>query len=809
MQHKRNGARKTTANSLGRLAKSARTTKAPGHLAARKRKTDRSENVRMSRKLMRMAIDTANEAMFTVGPDGRFLDVNQTTCQRLGYTREELLQLSVWDVNVKQTADNWNSYWQELKENQRLVVESRHRTKSGRTFPVEISKFFFKCEEGEYIFAFCHDITERKRVEQALHESEERFQQIASHMQDVLWMTSPDGQTIHYVSPAFETLFGRSCESVYENTSSWIEALHPGDRSRVVTSFRGNLIHGTFDETFRVIQPDGSLRWARATGFPIRDHEGKVHRIAGVTRDITVYKQYEAALESAKAAAEAANEAKSRFLANMSHEIRTPLNGVLGFAEVLRRGVGTEEQRQLYLENITTSGRHLLTLIDDILDLSKVEAGHMEFECAVCSPHQIISDVLSVLRVRAQEKGLQLEAIWQSGVPETIFTDAVRVRQLLMNVIGNAIKFTERGGITVTASISPANDEPRFLIEVRDTGIGIAPDRLESVFRPFTQADSSITRRFGGTGLGMAISRHIARGLGGDVTVDSTLGVGSLFRLTIETGSLEDVRILSEPPSEAFNACKSSGAKTKNECNLAGVRVLVVDDGETNRDLIELVLSNAGANVICVAHGQQGLLAVTQHPIDLILMDLQMPVMDGHTATQRLRTQGFTQPIIALTAHAMRGDMERCLSSGFSGYLSKPIDIDLLIHTVKDSLSVLSHAPNTTSASIDSLPPQNREGTRIKSSLPDRPEFRRIVSSFVDGLSNRLDALQQAMADEDLDGVAEWAHWLKGAGGTVGFDCFTEPARRLEERARQQRPDLIPASVSELTELAGRLEVET
>jgi PAS domain S-box-containing protein len=758
----------------------------------------------MSQRLMRMAIDTASEAMFTIGPNGQFLDVNQTCCERLGYSRDELLNLSVWHINVERTADDWDSYWQELKEQQRLVVESRHRTKSGRTFPVEISKFFFACEEGEYIFAFCHDITARREVEQALQESEERFQQIASHLQDILWMTSPDGQTIHYVSPAFETLFGRPCSSVYENPASWAEALHPEDRARVVDSFLRNLVSGEFDETFRVVQPDGSLRWVRATGFPIRDRDGAVHRIAGVTRDITVYKEYESALESAKAAAEAANEAKSRFLANMSHEIRTPLNGVLGFAEVLRRGVGTEEERQVFLENIMTSGRHLLTLIDDILDLSKVEAGHLEFERAVCSPHQIISDVLSVLRVRAQEKGLHLEANWKSGVPATITTDAARVRQLLMNVIGNAIKFTERGGVSVTASVSPEQDEPRFVIEVRDTGIGISPDRFESVFKPFTQADSSITRRFGGTGLGMAISRHIARGLGGDISLESVPDQGSTFRVTLETGSLQGVEILTEPPSEAFST--STERDPQNERCLEGARILVVDDGETNRDLIQLVLTNAGARVTCAIDGRDALSAVGREPIDLVLMDLQMPVMDGFTATRRLRGQGYSKPIVALTAHAMRGDADRCLSGGFSGYLSKPINIDRLIATVRDSLSKAT-SPNE--LTVSSSASREASASRIKCSLPDHPTFRSIAASFRESLINRLDALELALADQDFQRIAEWAHWLKGAGGTVGYSCFTEPARRLEEHAKSQRLELIPTSVKELAALAGRLAVES
>jgi signal transduction histidine kinase/DNA-binding response OmpR family regulator/HPt (histidine-containing phosphotransfer) domain-containing protein len=564
--------------------------------------------------------------------------------------------------------------------------------------------------------------------------------------------------------------------------------------------------------------------------FPLPDR-----CVALAFENVTERRQKEEELQRMREQADAANQAKSQFLAHMSHEIRTPLNGILGFAELLRRGTRSEEQRAMFLDTIRSSGKHLLALIDEVLDLSKIEAGRMDFEHVRCSPHQVISEVLSTLRVASQQKGLSLECRWISRVPETIVTDPYRLRQLLMNVVGNAIKFTETGSVKLLVSVEAEKPEPRFLIEVHDTGIGIAANQLPRVFQPFNQADGTITRRFGGTGLGLAISQHIAHALGGEITIESGLGRGSVFRITLETGSLDGIKFLEEPPTEALTY---SGKKKSRTKDLASARILLVEDGETNRDLIKLVLSEAGASVVCAENGQLGLETATRESFELILMDVQMPVMDGYTATRRLREQGCTTPIIALTAHAMRGDEQKCLDAGCTGYLTKPVDIDLLLRTVAEALTH-THSDGETSVDMpleatdkdesdhrvvvfqaDSAEAKHRghqgpirqlESTdAITSKLPtNRPEYRRIVENFVDKLQNKLDAMQVAFDAADLDELAELAHWLKGAGGTIGFDCFTEPARQLEQLAKRHETEQICDSIRGLNELASRIAVST
>ncbi len=503
------------------------------------------------------------------------------------------------------------------------------------------------------------------------------------------------------------------------------------------------------------------------------------HRIADRTfllqEEIEHRKRIQIELVKAKERAEAASQAKSSFLANMSHEIRTPLNAILGFADLLRCGNdrNDEAERQDFLETIHHSGEHLLTLVNDILDLTKIEAGQMDYEQLRFSPHQIIAEVMSVMRARAQEKGLVLEYHWVGSIPETILSDSARFRQLLLNLVGNAIKFTERGGVQAVARLDTLRSELR--VDVIDTGIGIPADVRDTIFKPFTQADSSVTRRFGGTGLGLSISRHIAAGLGGQITVQSEVGKGSTFSATIATGPLADVRLLEYPVSDILSNARSE--PDPQRIRLDGRSILVVDDGETNRKLIRLILARAGAEVRLAENGLEAVAIGREEDFDLILMDMQMPLMDGYTAAARLREHGCNRPIVALTAHAMRGDAERCLASGCSDYLTKPINPEKLTEKISQILS----GTNAIAASTAPRFTDHAMQDAVISELPvEDQEFAEIVTEFVDRFRVKLTEMHEARATGDWKLLAELAHWLAGAGGSAGFPILTKAARELE-----------------------------
>jgi len=415
-------------------------------------------------------------------------------------------------------------------------------------------------------------------------------------------------------------------------------------------------------------------------------------------------KEYTAALERANLAheelsraAQAANRAKSEFLANISHEVRTPMTAILGHSELLTDRISADEGSRECLAIIRRNGQHLLEIINDILDLAKVEAGKLEIECRPCSPLALLEDVRSLMEVRANTKGLQLSVEPAGTLPEQIETDPTRLKQILTNLVGNAIKFTEQGSVKLLARFYlKDNGQGELQFQVVDTGIGMTRDQIKTVFEPFAQADSSTARRFGGTGLGLAICKRLAMMLGGDVTVHSEFGKGSAFGATIATGPLTDVAFVE--PSSRHPARHDDPQRQSPETprRLHG-KLLVVEDSPDSRRFLVAVLEAAGAQVETAANGKIAVEAVeaatanphADHlpPFDVILMDMQMPVLDGYRATGLLREKNCTTPIIALTANAMEGERERCLQAGCDDYLTKPVDRERLVAIVEKHLA--------------------------------------------------------------------------------------------------------------------------
>ncbi len=548
-----------------------------------------------------------------------------------------------------------------------------------------------------------------------------------------------------------------------------------------------------------------------AHASPLLGTDGNYRGVLTSFEDITTLEHHKAELAQARDAADEANRAKSEFLARMSHEIRTPMNAILGYTEVLRRGlVDNQRQREEHLATIQNSGEHLLALINDILDLSKIEAGKMDIELIRTSPFTVISQVISVLRIKAEEKGIMLKTHFPTRLPEMIFTDAVRLRQAMINLVGNAIKFTSQGEVRVTARMTSAS-RPLLAIEIADTGIGIAPDAMTKIFDPFCQADTSMTRRFGGTGLGLSISRQLARRLGGDLTVASQLGVGSVFTITIDPGPMDDMRFVD--CSQLARSVESSPLSApKTIAKLPPCRVLVVDDAEENRQLVTLFLKRAGAEVIEAANGKEAVELERAAPFDVILMDMHMPIMDGFSATRELRKLGCTTEIVALTADVMKDDERKCRQAGCTGFLTKPISMDRLLQTITQIVG----GPITEDVDLAEIREQVRElGAEVRSvagavvpSVPmDDPDYRQIVGTFVSRLQEKLVLMKEAHERGDFDDLAELGHWLKGSGGTVGFQILSSHGEMLESRAKSRDAAAVKRSLDEIEDTNRRIDL--
>ena len=474
-------------------------------------------------------------------------------------------------------------------------------------------------------------------------------------------------------------------------------------------------------------------------------------------------------LERAHALAEAATRAKSEFLANMSHEIRTPMTAILGYTDLLRDHELSRADHHTYLNVIRRSGDHLLELINDILDLSKIEAGRMTVERVACSPVEVVGEIAAVMRMRARKKGLAFDLTCDGPLPERIASDPTRVKQILLNLVSNAIKFTLRGGVRIVCRLERATVSGRHQLcfEVHDSGIGLSSRARASLFQAFAQADNSTTRRFGGTGLGLTISRKLSHMLGGDITVKSELGVGSVFSLRVATGDLEGIELLEpeaalaemrdpRPEAHAVGDARrdedgdpegdpADGPTQRADCpRLEGLRILLAEDGRDNQLLITRYLEREGALVTVAADGAAARTTAleTEPPFDLVLMDMQMPKLDGYEVTAHLREAGFATPIAALTAHAMPGDRERCLAAGCDDYLTKPIDRARLV-----DLCARHAAPASAAA-----PPFPEPAAP----LPDRPPL---------GTGARGDEPEPADTPEEEWGTGGERRWRYRAGG--------------------------------------------
>lgn len=525
------------------------------------------------------------------------------------------------------------------------------------------------------------DVSSYKREEKELHEWKKRFEQLAENVKEAFWIYDVRSSSLVYVSPVFKPLLDVTPTTSDSFFSDTLKKIHPADLTLARTFFSDLTLGHDSSVEFRVRDQAGQLRWIKCKSFAVKDASSRVHRIVGVAEDVTESKNSQIALRKAKEEADAANKAKSEFLANMSHEIRTPLGAIMGFAELVSDTQSSEDERQSAVQAILRNGRQLSKIIDEILDLSKVEAGKLELDEESIDPLSFIEDVTTLLGLQAREKAVALLLEPKGVLPKTIRTDGTKLRQILINIIGNALKFTSRGSVSIAVTAELAPEKSTLKIVVTDTGLGLDRAQQERLFQPFVQADSSTRRRFGGTGLGLVLSRRLAQLLGGDLRLLwSTPDVGSSFEISLNVGPAHKLMLEDAFKGQRRSSCERPPASAS--VRLDGRRILVVDDAPDNRLIVQRFLAHAGANVDLTDNGMSGAKMALENNYDLVVMDIQMPEFDGYQTIAYLRERGFSRPVVALSAHAMREDKERSLASGFDEHLSKPVNRQELLSRI-------------------------------------------------------------------------------------------------------------------------------
>ena len=649
-------------------------------------------------------------------PEKGWLSVNDCLCKMLEYSEQELLTMSWAQLthpdDLAADVEQFNNLL--AHEIDGYSLEKRFISRSGRIVPAQLVVRCVRKADGtvDYVIAMVQDITERKRVQEALRTNEERLK-LATHAGGIgIWDWDVPANVLNWDDSMY-ALYGIRKESFSGAYDAWTRTLHPDDRQfadgEIQAALRGER---EFSPVFRVLRPDGSIRNIKAYAKVYRDETGSPTRMIGTNFDITDLKRIEeelrkykdhledevqtrtAELVLARNAAETANRAKSVFLANMSHELRTPLNAILGFSAMMRKAASLTQEQRDNLDIINRSGEYLLTLINDVLEMAKIESGRVQLESAPLDLGALVRDVTDMMHVRAGEKGLHLLVDQSSEFPRYIKGDEARLRQVLINLVGNAVKFTDEGGVTVRFGMKPNGLQKRLLVEVEDTGPGIKAEDQQRIFEPFVQVGLKAEQQ--GTGLGLTITRQFVELMGGTVSLESTPGKGALFRVELPVDTVMAAEIVK--PEGMVKGEVIRLVPGQPEC-----RILIVEDQRENQLLLKQLMENIGLQVQVAENGEQAIEKFSSWQPQLIWMDRRMPVMDGLAATRHIRTLpgGQAVKIVAVTASAFTEQREEMLQAGMDDFVRKPYRFSEIYEVLGNQLGLQYVYAETERASAD------------------------------------------------------------------------------------------------------------
>lgn len=623
-----------------------------------------------------------------------------------------------------------------------------------------------------------------------LSESNERFNLAVTGSHDGIWDWNIRTGEL-YLSPRWKAMIGYEDHEIPNILDSFERRVHPDDKIRVMhvidNYFKGH--EKKYEIEFRFRHKNGSYIWVLARGDGLRDEKGVVYRMAGSHTDITERKRIEETILSAKKEAESANNAKSEFLANMSHEIRTPLNGIIGFSDLLIETELNDVQKQ-YMSNVSKSAHILLEVVNDILDFSKIEAGKLELEYQPVSISTLFNEVAELTSHQIMEKPIKLQVEIDKDIPQTVRTDQFRLRQVLINLLSNAAKFTDKGSIILSAVLRERNGENnkvKILFSVTDTGIGIRVDQQKKLFESFTQADPSTTRKYGGTGLGLAISNRILEKMGSRINVRSELGSGSEFFFELE---LESQTFNDEPAS--FRNARECHVE-KSELYESSFRILVVEDNQINMMLINAIFSSImpSCKILQAENGDQALAIFMNESPDIVFMDVQLPGKDGRKITEEIRVLESGRekriPVIALTAGAVEGEKEKCLASGMDDFISKPVEVNRIVQIMCKWLIYAGEDNHF------------ERGVFIRNIGGDIPLYRKLLEFVKEDFPRKIEEARVSVSHKDCAKLASIAHTLKGSSLNMRFTKFAELAMKLEIQCKKsENPDNVNAILDEM-----------